>query len=213
MHGSIILAFCAGLVNATALLGFANNAVSHVTGTVSLFASALSFGQQTLIWQSALIVIAFFIGAITSGFIVKNESLALGRRYGVAMMVEALLLLAATVLFWQHSFGGELLASAACGLQNAMVATYSGSIIRTTHLTGIVSDIGAAIGNMLAGRPFNALQVRLQTGIFFSFTAGGIAGALLFQRIAYSALLVPAAIIFVAALTYQRTFGVHKSAS
>lgn len=213
MRGSVILAFCAGLVNATALLGFADNAVSHVTGTVTLFASALSNAETTVVWRSGLIVVAFFIGAIISGFIVKNESLALGRRYGVAMILEAALLVAATVLFWRHSFGGELLASTACGLQNAMVATYSGSIIRTTHLTGIVSDIGAAIGNMLAGRPFSSLQVKLQTAIFFSFTIGGAAGALLFKWMTYSALLIPAAIIFVAALVYQGVFRLPKNSA
>lgn len=213
MRGSVILAFCAGLVNATALLGFADNAVSHVTGTVTLFASALSNAETTVVWRSGLIVVAFFLGAIISGFIVKNESLALGRRYGVAMILEALLLVAATVLFWRHSFGGELLASTACGLQNAMVATYSGSIIRTTHLTGIVSDIGAAIGNMLAGRPFSSLQVKLQTAIFFSFTIGGAAGALLFKWMTYSALLIPAAIIFVAALVYQGVFRLPKNSA
>jgi uncharacterized membrane protein YoaK (UPF0700 family) len=84
-----------------------------------------------------------------------------------------------------------------------MVATYSGSVIRTTHLTGIVSDIGAAIGNLLAGRPFNRLQVQLQSAIFASFAIGATVGSLLFDSIGTLALLVPAAIILIAAFLYQ----------
>lgn len=203
MRGSVILAFCAGLVNCVALLGFANNAVSHITGTLTVAADSLARENTELLVRSAMIVFAFFVGAIASGYIVKNESLALGRRYGVAMGLEAVLLFAATLFFRQHSFNGELLASAACGLQNAMVATYSGSVIRTTHLTGIVSDIGAAIGNLLAGRPFNRLQVQLQSAIFASFAIGATVGSLLFDSIGTLALLVPAAIILIAAFLYQ----------
>jgi uncharacterized membrane protein YoaK (UPF0700 family) len=206
LRGSVILAFCAGLVNSVALLGFANNAVSHITGTVTLAASALTDTDFEVAIRTTLIVLAFLAGAIVSGFIVKNESLALGRRYGVAMILESVLLTLATVLFWQRSFGGELLASAACGLQNAMVATYSGSIIRTTHLTGILSDIGAAIGNMLAGRPFHALQVRLQAAIFLSFALGAAVGSVLFTKLGYSALLVPASAILLAAIVYQFSY-------
>ena len=43
-----------------------------------------------------------------------------------------------------------------------MVATYSGAVIRTTHLTGLTSDMGSAIGNWLAGREINKKTFVLQ---------------------------------------------------
>ena len=63
----------------------------------------------------------------------------------------------------------------ACGLQNSMVATYSGAVIRTTHLTGLTSDMGAAIGNWLAGRPVNKMMLGFQTIIWYSFCGVGVA--------------------------------------
>ena len=134
--GSVLLALNAGFINSVALLSFANNAVSHVTGTATIAADALVRGHWQTLANTGLIVICFLLGAIISGAIVGNEALRMGRRYGVALLLESILLALAWYGFRQGAFYAELCASAACGLQNAMVATYSGSVIRTTHLTG-----------------------------------------------------------------------------
>lgn len=202
LFGSVILAFSAGYLNCVALLGFGNNAVSHVTGTVTIAADSVAHRDLAGLQRTGFIVISFFAGAIVSGIIVRNEALRMGRRYGVALGLESVLLFAAAALFYRHSYLGELIASAACGLQNAMVATYSGSVIRTTHLTGIVSDIGAAIGNRLAGGFLNRAQVRLQTAIFAGFFAGAVLGSLVFLQYSYLSLLVPATIVLIAGITY-----------
>ena len=91
----------------------------------------------------------------------------------------------------------------ACGLQNAMVATYSGAVIRTTHLTGLTSDMGAAIGNWLAGRTISKPTLGFQTIIWYSFCGGGVVGAFLFSKIAYGAFIVPIFIVLAAAFTYN----------
>jgi len=95
-----------------------------------------------------------------------------------------------------------LCASAACGLQNAMVATYSGSVIRTTHLTGIVSDIGSTLGNFFAGRGLLKTQLKLQSAILFAFLAGAAVGSVAFQYWAYHAVLLSALWVFVVAVVY-----------
>ena len=56
---------------------------------------------------------------------------------------------------------GHYLASAACGLQNALVTNYSGATIRTTHVTGIFTDLGLMIGARLRGRPFDRRKALL----------------------------------------------------
>lgn len=200
--GSAILAFNAGYINSIALLSFVNNSVSHVTGTVALAADAAVRGQWSMLLATTLIVVSFLVGAVISGLVVGNEALKPGRRYGVALLIESLLLLASWYCFRQQYFFGELLASAACGLQNAMVATYSGSVIRTTHLTGIVSDMGSAIGNALAGRYWLAAQFRLQAIIFTAFVIGAALGSVSFDRWQFDALLAASAWILVAALSY-----------
>lgn len=37
----------------------------------------------------------------------------------------------------------------ACGMQNGMVTTWSGAVVRTTHFTGTITDTGLVIGHWL----------------------------------------------------------------
>ena len=77
--------------------------------------------------SSLAILAAFFLGCLVSGALIRQSSLRLGRRYGVALSVESALLLAAVYFLRRGANTGDYLAAAACGLQNAMVSTYSGS--------------------------------------------------------------------------------------
>lgn len=201
--GSVLLALNAGFINSVALLSFVNNAVSHVTGTATIAAEALTRHDWQLLWHTGAIILSFIAGAMVSGLVIGNEALKLGRRYGVALLIESALLLFAWYGFTHNTFHAEWLASAACGLQNAMVATYSGSVIRTTHLTGIVSDIGSALGNLLAGRGFARPQLILQTAIFFAFIGGAAAGAVGFRSYGYDAVLFNGIWVMLVALAYM----------
>ncbi|WP_413111750.1 YoaK family protein [Thaumasiovibrio sp. DFM-14] len=201
--GAVSLAFSAGYINAIALLTFSNNAVSHVTGTLTQTMNALSVGDDGTSTYLFTLVAMFFFGAVTSGMIIKNEALKLGRRYGIALFLEAIVLFAATYLFYHGAIMGEMLASFACGLQNAMIATYSGSVIRTTHLTGIVSDLGSAIGQLLVRKQVNTRQVTIQSAILAAFLSGAFVGASLLNILSSLAMLVPAVIVLCASLGYQ----------
>lgn len=202
LAGSVMLAMNAGFINSIALLSFANNAVSHVTGTATIAADALVKGQPDVVFHTGAIVLSFIFGAILSGMIVGREALKLGRRYGIALLLESALLFLAWYAFRQNLQYAEWLASAACGLQNAMVATYSGSVIRTTHLTGIVSDIGSSIGNFLVGRGLPKAQVSLQTSIFFAFLMGAGVGSVVFRYVGYDAVLINGIWVGLVALAY-----------
>ena len=203
LAGSILLAINAGFINSIALLSFANNAVSHVTGSVSMASTALVAADWGMFIYLFYILVSFLFGAILSGMIVGDEALRLGRRYGLALFIEAILLLGAWYGFWQSQEYAEWLASAACGLQNAMIATYSGSVIRTTHLTGIMSDIGSSLGNFLAGRGLARFQLLLQISIFMAFFFGAAVGTLSFGWFSYHAILFKAAWVFILALVYS----------
>jgi len=190
--GSFWLAAIAGAVNAIGLLGFRHEAVSHVTGTSSRLSLAVARGEVTDALHLALIVLAFLAGAITSGALTGNAALQLGRRYGAALVLEAALLALAAVALTRGSDAGHLLASAACGLQNAMVSTYSGALVRTTHLTGLVTDIGTMLGARLRGQLLDRRRVLLYLILCAGFLAGGIAGALAHGRVGALSLLLPA---------------------
>lgn len=203
LAGGAVLALSAGSVNVIALMGFTQLAVSHVTGNVSKFSVAIATGD----WQDFLFVcaslLAFLAGAVLSGFIVGQESLKLGKHYGVALYIEAVLLAMSYFLFNHHDYLGQLAAAMACGLQNAMIATYSGAVIRTTHLTGLTSDMGAAIGNWLAGRKISMPTLGFQALIWYCFCGGGVIGALLFIKFQYLALMLSIFIICTSAFLYN----------
>lgn len=213
--GAIVLACIAGMVNVVGYLGFEHKALSHLTGTTSLLGAALADGDWRAVRQLWGILIAFSLGAMVSGLIIQDSTLRLGRRYGVALAVESLLLLASVPLFARQQLAGALLAAMACGLQNAMVTTYSGAVVRTTHLSGMFTDLGIGLGHALRGMPLPVRRLMLSGLIISGFLAGGIAGAWLFRALHYYALLIPAALTGLTGLGYvsYRQWLLHQQRS
>ena len=148
--GAGLLACVAGMVNVVGYLGFEHQAVTHLTGTTTLLGEAVARRDLRAISHLGGVALAFMAGAAISGMIVQDSTLRLGRRYGVALVLESVLLFAAIPLFKQGHLAGALLAAMACGLQNAMATTYSGAVIRTSHLSGMFTDLGIGLGQSLA---------------------------------------------------------------
>lgn len=117
--------------------------------------------------------------------------------------MEALFLLGSIYLLKNGSLSGHYLASAACGLQNALATTYSGSVIRTTHVTGIFTDLGIMLGAKLRGEAFDKRRAVLFLLIIFGFILGGSLGAFLYRFLGLDALYVPAAICLLLAFSYS----------
>lgn len=190
--GAGSLAFVAGMVNVVGYLGFEHQAITHLTGTTSLLGAAIVEGNARATSHLLGMLLAFVAGACASGLIIQDSTLQLGRRYGVALSIEAALLAAAVPLFERQQIAGALLAAAACGLQNAMASTYSGSLIRTSHVTGLFTDLGIAIGHALRGMQVARRRLALCVLVICSFFVGGVAGAWLYSLFAYRTLYVPA---------------------
>ncbi|ELA08676.1 hypothetical protein MOMA_08961 [Moraxella macacae 0408225] len=204
--GGGVLAFSAGCVNSTALVGFTHLAASHVTGNVSLFATAIANSDYKMLFMVCAVLLSFLAGSVISGFVVGNTDLKEGRRYGLTLCIETVLLIVSLILFYRHSFLGHFFATMACGLQNSMVATYKGTGIRTTHLTGLTSDMGASIGNWLAKRKTDKKMVMFQAMIWYCFCGGGVIGAILYVKIGYLALILPIIIVMLSAILYHWVF-------
>lgn len=200
--GAWVLAVIAGMVNVVGFLGFEHQAITHLTGTTSLLGAAIASASAPAAFHFAALILAFVVGCVVSGFIVQDTTLKLGRRYGVALLLVSLLLFAAVPLLRHKSVYGMYAAACACGLQNAMVSTFSGAVVRTTHLSGMFTDLGIFLGHFLRGLPVDARRLRLCVTVISGFLVGGIAGALAFRAVGYSALFVPAFLTASASLAY-----------
>ena len=200
--GGGILAFIAGIINAAGYMGFRHQSISNLTGSTSLLGIAMATGSSGEALHWVLSIAAFVVGATLSGMIVQQSTLKLGRRYGVALVFESLLLFASVpLLVAQHSLG-LYLASMACGLQNGMASTYSGMVFRTTHVSGIFTDLGIYFGQRLRGLEVDKLRIRVCLLVAGCFLLGGIVGALLFQVMQERTLLIPATLTGLCGLGY-----------
>ncbi|CAL1149671.1 unnamed protein product [Cladocopium goreaui] len=146
------LAACAGAANVIAFKSW-NLYASHVTGSTSEMAFRLEgyhqgeYGSESL-KEASLLVFSFLCGAYACGLLIdKNQVHFMGKAfYGLALVLNSSLLV--TAAFIPGSLLPVCLVSAACGLQNAMCTSHFGAIIRTTHVTGTVTDIGSTLGRI-----------------------------------------------------------------
>jgi uncharacterized membrane protein YoaK (UPF0700 family) len=216
--GGITLTTIAGVINAVGFLGVHHQALSHMSGTVTVLGMELGRANYGVALHALAILAAFFIGCLASGAIISQGSLRLGRRYGVALSLESVALFLAVYFLRQGANVGDYLAALACGLQNAMVSSYSGSTMRTTHMTGMVTDLGIACGHFLRGAAVDWFRFRLYGVLFLGFFAGGVLGALGYGHFGYDTLLFPAVLSGVAGLGYtaikhyQRSHKAHPAA-
>ena len=200
--GAGALAGVAGIVNVVGFLGFQHQAITHLTGNTSLLGAALVSGDLRATLHLAGAIAAFIAGAMLSGLVIQDSTLRLGRRYGVVLTIESVLLFAAVPLFRHQQWLGPLCAAMACGLQNAMATTYSGAVVRTSHLSGMFTDLGIMLGHAARGMPVARKRLGLCIVVITMFFAGGIAGAWLFSTVRYAALYLPAVVTGVSGIAY-----------
>ncbi len=209
--GGGLLALIAGSINTVGYLCFRHQPITHLTGTSTELGIALARLDAAEVLHWGFVIGAFLFGAMLSGFIVQQRTLQLGRRYGVVLMLESLLLFVATPLIHGESDLGLYLASMACGLQNAMVSTYSGATLRTTHLSGIFTDLGIYLGQRLRGLEVDRLRIQVCLLVASCFIVGAAAGALGFALVQERVLLAPATLTGMVGLGYaiyrHRHFG------
>lgn len=199
-YGAFTLALLAGMVNVVGVLGVAPQALSHVSGTATWLGASV-WQSATAVWHLAMILLSFVCGSALSGVMLGSRDLRAGRPYDVLLVIEGILLVAA---FFTLDHGiGVYLASSACGLQNALATHYSGAIVRTTHVTGIFTDLGLMLGGWLRGARFDARKARLFGLIILGFIGGGVLGAKLFVLFGAMTLLLPALLCFCLAALYR----------
>lgn len=173
------LAFGAAFANIGVVLN-TGTSVSHLTGdavriTVDLFdSSSLAAGD---LLRVSLALLSFFLGAAFSGFIIHHPGLNFARPYGRTVIAIGTIFLLASWSLPKDPTMGIALASFGCGLQNALASRYRGITLRTTHLTGLVTDLGIGTGMRLRGFKIPGWKLLVPTVLILSFFLGGVSGA------------------------------------
>lgn len=217
-HLGMWLAFIAGAMNAGAFIAV-KQYTSHVTGIVSSTADWLALGNWGLALAGVGALVCFIIGSAVSEVLImwaRNHNLH--SEYALPLTLEAILLLIFGVLGeYFHEFMGlfvsctVMLLCFAMGLQNAIITRISNALIRTTHMTGIATDIGIEIGRMCywnrkvdkedqAYIRANRDRLNLFANLLLMFFVGGVVGALGFKHIGYWATLPLAIILLIPAM-------------
>jgi len=88
------------------------------------------------------------------------------------------------------------------GIQNAMVSHYKGTIIRTTHLSGVLTDLGLALGYRLRGLKVERRRIILHLLILFGFFIGGLLASVIYPYLKLHAYLVPVMLSWTLSLIY-----------
>lgn len=202
MIGGFSLTLIGGCINAIGLLGVYHQAVSHMSGTITMLGLDFARRDGMVILHTLSLVASFFFGALMSGFIIRQSTLRAGRRYGLVLAIESALLFAAACLLHQDLRAGDYLAAMACGLQNAMATSYSGAIVRTTHVTGIITDLGIACGHLLRGQEVEWRRLQLYGVLLTGFLSGAYLGAIGYSELGYNTLLFPATLAGCTGLGY-----------
>lgn len=213
------LAAVAGFVNAAGFV-LIGAFTSHVTGNVGRFADDLVLGHPEAAGLAAVLVVAFFAGAFAASMLI--ESARVVRRStvsGLLLGAEAVLLVIFMEVVRRVPLDGPRAIDAAAaipcfamGIQNSLVTRLSGAVVRTTHLTGVLTDLGIeaarwfrygrgrlaerqgvrlTFSELPCERPHAAKTALLAT-ILLSFTLGAGAGALAATWLRQDAMIVPA---------------------
>ncbi|MFL5606377.1 MAG: YoaK family protein [Gemmatimonadaceae bacterium] len=201
LAGGALLAGSAGFVNAV-LLSFFQVPVSHMSGAVSHLGVAIASRPISEALGALTIIAAFFLGSVVSGVLVGRDTPLPGRRYALVLLIQGLSLAAAGSCLYARVSAGVPLAAFACGVQNAMSSSYYGLAIRTTHVTGMVTDLGVIVGHWLRHRRFSRWKAIVLSTMTGAFLAGGILGAGSVAWLDFRVLYVPAVGTLAAAAAY-----------
>ena len=209
-----VLAFNAGAINAGGFL-LVSMYTSHMTGFASMLADNLILGNMTLVLGAVGTLLAFTSGAALTAILVNwARQHRLRSEYALPLLLEALLMLVfgllGATLNRQTPFAVPLtvlVLAFTMGLQNALVSKISSSQIRTTHMTGVITDLGIELGklfywNRTASPPesrvrANRIKLRLFGTLLGMFVAGGVVGATGFKYVGFI-WVVPLALLLLA---------------
>lgn len=208
-----VLSFVAGVVNVAGFLSI-QQLTTNVTGHFALFINDVA---QFEFWRGTiyfLYIFSFLFGSFSSGFLIeKFRKSKLVNIFVLPTIIESLvLMLVAFGSNFLEVFNPDLIACMllfAMGLQNSYVTKISNAVVRTTHLTGLFTDLGIELSQLFFPKIYPERKkikatIRLRAYIISFFFMGGLIGGFLYSRMNFKLnTLLFASIILLASLFYD----------
>jgi uncharacterized membrane protein YoaK (UPF0700 family) len=202
-----LLSSVAGALNAVGFL-IAGSFTANMTGNISAFADTLADGAVVISLSFAGLVVAFIFGAGMAALAIQaGERKKVRSIYALAIAAEAvvLLLLSAALILaplGMHETFLVVILSFVMGLQNAVTTMISRARVRTTHVSGMATDIGIELAALVGGdasRQDALPKLSLHSLTLACFAVGGVCGAVLFGFVGYWLFVIAAAILLLIA--------------
>lgn len=148
------MSFVAGVVNITGVLSV-KTLTTNITGHFAYFAEEIMRKDFAAAITFFVFTLIFLLGAFTSNFISEYVAKSNSNFSHIIPIALEILILAIVASFESpmnlDNFEGKNLASAmlfAMGIQNSLVTKISQSTVRTTHLTGLFTDLGIELSQL-----------------------------------------------------------------
>lgn len=216
---AVLLAAVAGLVNAAGFFSLGVH-TSHMTGQVAAVGEAFVSGQSQQAWLSVKFLLSFVLGAASAAALVELTRGQRRGRYAPALALEITALVIVALMASGDRKGNEsFLVQGLCfamGLQNALVTRISGAVVRTTHLTGVLTDLGMELVHLVkwvgthvrerglvgiwhavirVGKAPEFERAWLHLALVVSFLGGATIGTFLLAFVDAAALAVPSVLL------------------
>ena len=204
-----LLSFVAGLVNITGVLAL-KTLTTNVTGHFAFFAEEIMRHDYATAITFFLFTIFFLLGSFLASFLQELISLRNPDLSHIFPITLEMIILIAVGFFGATSgiftLDGKLTAFfmlLAMGIQNSLVTNISRSTVRTTHLTGLFTDLGIELSQLFFYKKPEEVK-KLRTSIFLRlsiitfFFLGCFSGGIIYQIIEIKTLLVAAFFLFIA---------------
>ena len=200
---AVLLSLVAGMVNVSGFLAI-GRLTTNVTGHFAFFIDDIS-RQEFFKGLIYLVYIFFFLaGAFVSGFLIEKTTGKKIWNFLFPVLLESIILTGIGFSF--KLLSADVVACSllfAMGLQNALVTRISNAVVRTTHLTGLFTDLGIELSQLCFAREKKLIKtIMLRLNIIVFFFVGGLAGGYFFSRIGMHSLTI-AATILIAGLLFD----------
>ncbi len=143
------------------------------------------------LWNLVAATTGFLVGATCAGYFVHHPTMERSQPYHWATVMIGILLLGAyfSLPVPVISIG---VAGIACGFQNALATHYRGMVLRTTHITGLLTDLGASFGMLLKGHRIASWKLMVPSLLVTSFFVGAVVGSIGYTNLKDQAILYSA---------------------